>query len=721
MTIALLLLTLAITAVTVISIWQSNRIKRFDTEITIFEENRYLMQQLSLAVMDNETGARGFVITGKRNFLDPMISSERKLDELRITLAKNTVTPLVAKLLNDSLSPLIDLRKEFSWQMVALVNNGKNEEARQLVLSGVGKKYTDEARRIIAKMDTVRNTILENKRKENEAFIHDLNNLLILILVIILITSAFNFRQLALSYKKQKQTEQQLRQNEQLYSALFYKSPIAKWIVSPQDNVMIDVNDSFCNLFYVKREDVVGKTTKETGLNNSPDVAERVGQQLKEKGFVRNLEYKATLPGGEIKWVSMSIDPIKLDGKDCFVGASVDITAIKQSEELYSTLFYKSPSMNWIWSPDTTAMLEVNDNFCRYLKLEKDEIIGKTSEELGLTTSQEDTDRILALVSKQGYADNLEYKLKLKDKELTWVSANISMVYYKEHMCMMGALTDITAIKQNEELTANMNIELERKVLEKTAELRENEQKLQALNETLELIVEKRTEQLTKANKEMEAFSYSVSHDLRAPLRGIIGFTNIIQEDFGDVMQEEEKRLFAVIKKNTEKMGNLIDDLLDFSRLGRKEITKAPINTAQMIQEVIEDISRHHPAADAIEWVVGTLPSVQADVSTIRQVWTNLLSNAVKYSKVNAKPRIEIGSYKENNQTVFYVKDNGVGFDEKYKEKLFRVFQRLHSENEFEGTGIGLALVEKIISRHDGKVWANGEVNKGASFYFSLP
>jgi light-regulated signal transduction histidine kinase (bacteriophytochrome) len=160
---------------------------------------------------------------------------------------------------------------------------------------------------------------------------------------------------------------------------------------------------------------------------------------------------------------------------------------------------------------------------------------------------------------------------------------------------------------------------------------------------------------------------------------------------------------------------------LDFSRLGRKEITKTPINTAQMVQEVIEDISRHHSSADAIEWVIGTLPSVRADVSTIRQVWTNLLSNAVKYSKVSTKPRIEIGSYKENNQTVFYVKDNGVGFDEKYKEKLFRVFQRLHSENEFEGTGIGLALVEKIISRHDGKVWANGEVNKGASFYFSLP
>lgn len=603
MTIALLLLTLAVSAVTIITIWQSQRIKTFNEEITRFEENRYLMQQLSMAVLDNETGARGFVITGKRNFLEPMIASERKLDELRIILAKSTTAPELITLLNDSLSPLIDLRKEFSWQMVALINSGKYEEAKKLVLGGTGKHYTDEARRIATKIDTIRNSMLDTKRKENDAFLQDLNRFLILILVIIFIISAFNFRQIVSIYKKQKETEEQLRQKEQLYAALFYKSPIAKWIVDPRSNILTDVNDSFCTLFNLKREDVVGKTTQETGLNNSPDIKERVGKQLTEKGFVRNLEYKATMPNGEVKWVSMSIDPIKLHGKDCFVGASADITSIKQ----------------------------------------------------------------------------------------------------------------------NEEVIANMNTELEQKVKDKTAEIRQNEKKLQALNQTLELIVEKRTEQLTKANKEMEAFSYSVSHDLRAPLRGIIGFTNIIQEDFGDVMQDEEKRLFAVIKKNTEKMGNLIDDLLDFSRLGRKEITKVSINTEQLVKEIIEDISRTNPNADAIEWKLNPLISVEADIATLRQVWSNLISNAVKYSKTNPKPAIEIGCYKENNQTVFYIKDNGVGFDEKYKEKLFQVFQRLHSENEFEGTGIGLALVEKIVSRHDGKVWATGEVNKGAAFYFSLP
>lgn len=603
MTIALVLLTIAVSAVTIISIWQSKRIKEFNAEITRFEENRYLMQQLTTAVLDNETGARGFVITGKRSFLEPMISSERKLDELRIILTKQTTIPEAVSLLNDSLSPLIDLRKEFSWQMVALVNSGKNEEAKKLVLSGVGKGYTDEARRIAAKIDTIRTNMLYEKRTGNDTFIQNLNSFLITILIIIFITSVFNFRQLANIYKRQKQTETQLRQNEQLFAALFYKSPIVKWIVAPATNTIVDVNDSFCNFFNLNREEIIGKTTVETGLSNSPEIRESVTRQLKEKGFVRDLEYKVIRKNGEERWVSMNIDPIQLNGETCIVGAS----------------------------------------------------------------------------------------------------------------------TDITTIKKNEELVAHMNTQLEQKVKEKTAELRQNEKKLKALNESLEHIVKQRTEQLTKANKEMEAFSYSVSHDLRAPLRGIIGFTNIIQEDFGDSMQEEEKRLFAVIKKNTEKMGNLIDDLLDFSRLGRKEISKTIFETEEMVKEVIEDLCRINPNTDAIVWNIGSLPAVQADISTIRQVWTNLISNAIKYSKTNVKPSIEIGSFKEQEQTVFFVKDNGVGFDEKYKDKLFKVFQRLHSENEFEGTGIGLALVEKIISRHDGKVWATGKPNNGATFFFSIP
>jgi PAS domain S-box-containing protein len=235
-----------------------------------------------------------------------------------------------------------------------------------------------------------------------------------------------------------------------------------------------------------------------------------------------------------------------------------------------------------------------------------------------------------------------------------------------------------------------------------------------------EATLREQTLQLEAVNKELEAFTYSVSHDLRAPLRGIIGFTTILEEEYSNKLDDEAKRITAVIKNNTLKMGNLVDDLLVFSRMGRQDIVKTSINTWLMIHEVIEELS---PKNDEriIEWVIQSLPWINADINTIRQVWVNLISNAIKYSGNNKHPRIEIGAFRHEGQTAFFIKDNGVGFDEKYKDKLFKVFQRLHGTEEFEGTGIGLALVEKIVSKHGGKVWAHGEVNKSASFYFSLP
>jgi len=227
-------------------------------------------------------------------------------------------------------------------------------------------------------------------------------------------------------------------------------------------------------------------------------------------------------------------------------------------------------------------------------------------------------------------------------------------------------------------------------------------------------------EKLKKSVDEMEAFTYSISHDLRAPLRSIIGFANILEEDYGDKLDEEAKRITGVIKKNTSRMGRLIDDLLGFSRTGKLELIKTSVDSDKMVKQIIDEVAPNNPE-EKIDWIIHPLPPVKADLNTLNQVWINLISNAVKYSGKADKPKIEIGSIKENGNIAFFVKDNGVGFDEKYKHKLFNVFQRLHSNEEFEGTGIGLAIVDKIISRHGGKVLAEGEVDKGATFYFSLP
>ncbi len=193
----------------------------------------------------------------------------------------------------------------------------------------------------------------------------------------------------------------------------------------------------------------------------------------------------------------------------------------------------------------------------------------------------------------------------------------------------------------------------------------------------------------------------------------------MLEEDYGNKLDDEAKRITSVIKGNTLKMGNLIDDLLAFSRMGRLEIANTAIDTYGMVTEIIADLCQN--TNPAIAWNIHSLPATNGDISMIRQVWINLISNAVKYSRNTPGPRIEISSFVQDEQLVFFIKDNGIGFDEKYRDKLFKVFQRLHSADEFEGTGVGLALIEKIVSRHGGKVWAEGKQEEGACFYFSLP
>jgi len=226
--------------------------------------------------------------------------------------------------------------------------------------------------------------------------------------------------------------------------------------------------------------------------------------------------------------------------------------------------------------------------------------------------------------------------------------------------------------------------------------------------------------QLELVNHDLESFSYSVSHDLRAPLRAINGYAKIIGEDFSEILPEEAKEYLEAISKNSQKMGALIDDLLTFSRLGRKEIQTSTVDIESMVNNIIEDISGHSLIKKE-SFKVGKLSQATVDITLIKQVWVNLILNAHKYSRNNPSPLIEISSSQNSTELLYSVKDNGVGFDMKYCSKLFGVFQRLHSENEFEGTGVGLAIVHKIITRHGGKIWAEAKINEGACFYFTIP
>jgi two-component system sensor kinase len=232
--------------------------------------------------------------------------------------------------------------------------------------------------------------------------------------------------------------------------------------------------------------------------------------------------------------------------------------------------------------------------------------------------------------------------------------------------------------------------------------------------------LKKRSEKLEDANNELEAFAYSVSHDLRVPLRAIDGFSRIVMEDYEDKLDDEGKRLLNIIRENTHKMGQLIDDILLLSRASRQEMKFSKIDMEELVKRVFEE-QKLSSKNQNIRLEIESLPPAYGDRVLLQQVLNNLIANSFKFTEPKDERIIEVGSEKGKKEIIYYVKDNGVGFDMKYKDKLFGLFQRLHGTDEFEGTGVGLSIVQRVIRRHGGNVWGEGELNKGATIFFSIP
>jgi PAS domain S-box-containing protein len=381
------------------------------------------------------------------------------------------------------------------------------------------------------------------------------------------------------------------------------------------------------------------------------------------------------------------------------LGVTRDISKRKAAlDELrkLSRAVEQSPVSILITDPNGTIEY-VNPSFSEITGYTSAEIIGKNPRILKSGDTSDEAYKILWDTIASGNTWRGEFRNLKKNGEHFFESASISPIKDKN-----GHITHYLAVK--EDIT-----------IRKLAE-----EQISKLNENLELKVLERTAQLQAANKEMEAFSYSVSHDLRSPLRAISGFATILTEDYNNTIDAEGKRLLNLITTNAKNMSQLIDDLLAFSRLGRKDTNFDTIDMNALVRETYDSLVTENERP-LINFTLQDLPVVFGDVSMLKQVWINLISNAIKFSSHKTDRTIEIGCTTEPQSLVFYIKDNGAGFDMSYSAKLFGVFQRLHSAKEFEGTGIGLALVKQIINRHKGQIWAEGSPGKGATFFFSLP
>jgi PAS domain S-box-containing protein len=371
--------------------------------------------------------------------------------------------------------------------------------------------------------------------------------------------------------------------------------------------------------------------------------------------------------------------------------------ALRVSEKKYRELIDASPDAIFVFDEQNKCVL-ANASAATLRGCNEDELIGLS---LADTYLPAERDRIPERFDKAQPQDVLRYERHFVRKNNEVVPVEVSMAttgqdYYQT------VIRDISERKKAEEALRRSHSELEAKVKERTAELRKTNDELQF------------------ANKELEAFAYSVSHDLRAPIRHIAGFTELLQKHADPVLDDKSRRHIRMVLDSANRMGSLVDDLLAFSRISRAETQKTTINLDQLVKGVVGEIVPDTEGRN-IFWRIGKLPICDGDPSMFRLVFANLISNAVKFTRTREQAQIEISPLDHPDEVVVFVKDNGVGFDMKYKDKLFGVFQRLHSQESFEGTGIGLATVQRIIHRHGGRVWAEGSVNGGATFYIALP
>jgi PAS domain S-box-containing protein len=514
-----------------------------------------------------------------------------------------------------------------------------------------------------------------------------------------------------------------LQESEERYKKLFEEHVAVKLLIDPHTTAIVDANEAAEKFYGWPRAKLKQMKISDINTLSPAEIRQEMEKARAQKKIY--FEFRHRLADGSIRNVEVYTSKIELKGKEFLHSIIHDVTerkraeeALRESELRSRSLLQAIPDMMFIYDREGTY-LDYHSSDPSLLAVEPDKFLGKSIREVLPADVAEKFIRGIKNTHKTKQLQTIEYILDLPNGTKHFEAHIIAM----DDTRILTIVRDVTERQQAEQEIRKLSQELEQRVDERTEELHESQLALLNVVDDLNENAKKLTianESQEALNKELEAFSYSVSHDLRAPLRSIDGFSAALLEDYGGKLDEAGKDYLQRVRRAAQNMGGLIDDLLNLSRVSKADFHPKPVNLSKMLIETV-NFCKKQAVARNIKVKIQDNVTATADAALLQVALANLIDNAFKFTGKKENSLIEFGVKNEDGQNVFYIRDNGTGFDMTYVDKLFGPFQRLHTFDEFEGTGIGLATVQRIIHRHGGKIWAESEVNKGAVFYFTLP
>ena len=659
------------------------------------------VEEVRAGMADLESSQRGYLILGDESLLEHRNEIKDAIRKDLDVLRQLTLVDSRQQHRLDELDSMIVTRTDFGDQTILTRRQQGFFAAQEMLATGTGIRLTKNINQRLKEMSNDAYALLFQRQKESSAASTTTFLLLPLGVYLSLTILSLELFSLNTGIGKQKQAEEKLKASlkevSDLKTALDEHAIVA--ITDPQGKITY-VNDKFCAISKYSREELLGQDHRIINSSYHPKEFIRDLWTTITHGKVWHGEIKNRAKDGSFYWVDTTIVPfLNEQGKPRqYVAIRADITERKRAEEASAQLAAIVNSSNdaIIGKDLDSSITSWNIGAEKLFGYSANEMIGQPITRLIPSDRQQEELEIISRVKRGETVEHFDTVRVAKDGHLIDIAMTVSPIKDKtgEIVGASKVARDITERKLAEKEIRELNIRLEQRVAERTSEL-----------ET--------------ANKELEAFSYSVSHDLRAPLRAVDGFSQAVLEDYGPQLPEEGRHYLQTIREGAQRMGILIDDLLTFSRLSRSPLKKQAVNTGHLVRHVLEGLDSQREGRQ-VEIRIGDLAGCQGDPALLSQVWVNLLSNALKYTRQRQPAVIEIGGKLEEDENVYFVRDNGAGFDMQYAHKLFGVFQRLHRADEFEGTGVGLAIVQRIIHRHGGRIWVDAAVDRGATFYFTL-